>query len=207
MQALILVDIQNDFLPSGSLPVADGDQVVPVANRLIEGFKVDQIVATQDWHPKQHASFASNHPGKRPFDVIDLNGIEQVLWPDHCVQNTPGAEFAPGLKVDRIDRVFRKGEDPQIDSYSGFYDNGHLKDTGLGTWLEQHGVREVYILGLALDVCVKYTALDAQKLGFQSAVVIDGCRGVNVNPSDSEAAVAEMRQAGVQIVRSSDLLA
>ena len=201
MKALVLVDIQNDFLPGGALPVARGDEVIPVANRLAPRFEL--VVATQDWHPPDHGSFAANHPGRRVGEVIDLHGLPQVLWPVHCVQGTRGADFGPGLDLSRVDRVFRKGVDPAMDSYSGFYDNGHRRSTGMGECLRERGVTEVIVIGLATDYCVKFTALDAvRKFGFAVTLVEDGCRGVNLRPGDSGAALREMRDAGIQVVRS-----
>ena len=198
--ALILVDLQNDFLPGGALAVPDGDAVIPIANEVQRAF--DLIVATQDWHPRDHGSFAANHPGKKVGDVVDLNGLSQILWPMHCVQNTRGAEFSPGLRTDRITKVFRKGTDPGIDSYSTFFDNAHRRSTGLDDYLRGHGVREVAILGLATDYCVKFSVLDARELGFDVRVIEDGCRGVNLKPSDSADAIEEMRRAGAAIVTS-----
>jgi nicotinamidase/pyrazinamidase len=195
--ALILVDLQNDFLPGGALAVPEGDRVVPIANRLMDDFKV--IVATQDWHPSDHGSFAANHPGKEVFEVTELNGLPQVLWPLHCVQGTNGAEFAPGLEVGRITKVFRKGTDPAIDSYSGFYDNGHRKSTGLGEWLKEQGVKRVTVCGLATDYCVKFTALDAVAEGFEVTLDAAASRGVNLVPGDVDRAVEEMRARGVEI--------
>jgi nicotinamidase/pyrazinamidase len=203
MRALILVDIQNDFVPGGALAVREGDQVVPIANRLVPRF--DLVVATQDWHPADHGSFAANHPGRRVGEVIDLNGLPQVLWPVHCVQGTPGAEFVAGLDVSKVAKVFRKGTDREIDSYSGFYDNGHRRSTGLGEWLSERGVRDVYVMGLATDYCVKFTALDARRLGLDVTLVEDGCRGVELKPGDVGRAVEEMRAAGVKVVRSVDV--
>jgi nicotinamidase/pyrazinamidase len=202
-RALILVDIQNDFIPGGALAVPEGDQVVPVANRIQKEF--DLVVATQDWHPRGHGSFAANHPGKKPGEVIELNGLTQILWPVHCVQQTRGAEFAPGLDMSRVAKVFQKGTDPAIDSYSGFFDNGHRKSTGLGDWLRGRGVGDVYVCGLATDYCVKFTVLDARQLGFNVWLIEDACRGVNLKPGDSADAIAEMRKAGVTVVRSRDL--
>jgi len=195
MNALILVDIQNDFVPGGALPVAEGDKIVPIVNKLQSQFKL--IVATQDWHPANHGSFAANHPGKQPGDRITLNGLEQILWPAHCVQNTPGAAFVAGLDTSRIERVFQKGTDPGIDSYSGFFDNGHRKATGLGEFLRERKVTDLYVAGLATDYCVKFTALDAMGLGFKTHLFQDACRGVNVKPDDVRQAVAEMKKAGV----------
>jgi nicotinamidase/pyrazinamidase len=204
MKALILVDIQNDFLPGGALPVPRGDEVVPVANNLQDVFPF--VVATQDWHPSNHGSFAVNHVGRKLFEQIDLNGLPQVLWPEHCVQNTTGAEFSAALRRDRITRVFRKGTDPAIDSYSGFFDNGHRKSTGLSEWLKEQGVTEVYVCGLATDYCVKFTALDALKEGFKTNLIEDASRGVNLQPNDVANAVEELRRAGVRILHSSDVL-
>ena len=204
MRALILVDIQNDFLPGGALPVPDGDRVVPVANRVMREF--DLVVATQDWHPPDHGSFAANHAGRQVGEVIDLNGLPQILWPVHCVQGTKGAEFAPGLDTSRITKVFQKGTDPAIDSYSGFFDNGHRKSTGLADWLTERLVSSVFVMGLATDYCVKFTALDALgRIGLGTLLIEDGCRGVNVRPGDVERAVEEMKAAGVQACRSDRL--
>ena len=200
MRALLLVDIQNDFLPGGALGVPDGDQVVPVANRLQGEFNL--AVASQDWHPADHGSFAANHPGKQPGEVIELNGLQQILWPVHCVENTPGAAFAPGLDTRRVARIFHKGTDPDIDSYSALFDNGHRKATGLGDYLKTQGVTDLFMAGLATDYCVKYTSLDAVKLGFRVHVIEEGCRGVNLKPGDVAAAMAEMQKAGVEIIRS-----
>ncbi len=204
MNALILVDIQNDFLPGGALAVPRGDEVVPVANRLIPLFPL--VVATQDWHPENHGSFASNH-GKPVGTLAELGGLPQVLWPNHCVQNTGGAAFAPGLHTAKIERIFPKGTDPEIDSYSGFFDNGHRKATGLGDYLKQKSVTRVFVLGLATDYCVKATALDARKLGFKVTLVVDGCRGVELNAGDCGRAVDEMRRAGVRLVESREIAA
>ena len=179
MNALILVDLQNDFLPGGALAVAEGDRVIAVANQLAHGHPL--VIATQDWHPPGHASFVS-------------------LWPVHCVQHTKGAEFAPGLDMHAIHHVFQKGADPAIDSYSGFFDNGHQKSTGLGDFLKSQGVTSVTVMGLATDYCVKFTALDARALGFDVTLIREGCRAVNLQPGDEAAAVEEMRRAGVTIV-------
>ncbi len=203
MKTLILVDIQNDFLPGGALAVTDGDKVVPLANALMPRF--DLVVATQDWHPKDHGSFAANHPGKRPGEMIELDGLQQILWPIHCVQETRGAAFGPALDAARITKVFRKGTDPRIDSYSGFFDNGHRKATGLGDYLKQQKVTDVFVCGLATDYCVKFTAMDAKSLGFRTHLVLDASRGVNLKPGDVDAAVAEMRAAGVGILNSTQI--
>jgi nicotinamidase/pyrazinamidase len=203
MNALILVDIQNDFLPGGALAVPEGDQVIPVANRVQAAFPL--VVATQDWHPAAHGSFAANHPGRSPGEVIQLGGLTQILWPVHCVQDTPGAAFASGLDTGHVARVFPKGTDPSIDSYSGFFDNGHRQATGLGDYLREHGVTAVHVLGLATDYCVKFTALDARTLGFETTLILDGCRGVNLHPGDVDRALAELRAAGVRLIGSTDL--
>jgi len=204
MRALILVDLQNDFVPGGALPVPEGGRIVPLINRLQPCF--DLVVATQDWHPPDHGSFAANHPGHKPGDLIDLNGLPQILWPAHCVQDTPGADLLPDLDRTRIRRVFRKGTDPGVDSYSGFFDNGRRHATGLDAYLRQQGVRSVAVCGLATDYCVKYTALDAADLGFDTWLIEDACRGVNLQPNDVKQALEEMRRAGVHIARSDRFL-
>lgn len=203
MKALIMVDIQNDFLPTGALPVPEGDQIIPIVNQLQSQF--DLIVLTQDWHPPNHKSFASQH-GKQPGEVITLNGLEQILWPDHCVQEETGAELAIGLKTESVDRSFHKGTDPELDSYSAFFDNAKLKSTGLGDYLKEKGVKQVYLVGLATDYCVKFSALDAIDLGFDTYVVLDATRGVNLNGGDTDAAVEEMRRNGIRIITSGDVL-
>lgn len=194
MDALLLVDIQNDFMPFGALPVPDGHAVVPVANRLASRF--DVVVASQDWHPPAHGSFASAHPGAAPGDVAELGGTQQVLWPDHCVQDLPGASFHSGLDVSPICHVVRKGSDKGIDSYSAFFDNGHARNTGLGEYLNSSGVSRVVLVGLATDYCIKFTALDARALGLDVVVVLDGCRAVDLTPGDGEQALVEMRDVG-----------
>lgn len=203
MKALILTDIQNDFLPGGALAVPRGDEVVPVANEVQAKFPL--VVATQDWHPADHGSFASQHAGKKPGEMGELAGLPQVFWPDHCVQGTPGAAFAPGLDLSRVARVFPKGTDRTIDSYSGFFDNAYRKATGLGDYLRAQGVKDVYVMGLATDYCVKATALDARKLGFSTTLILDGCRGVELAPGDSARAVEAMLAAGVHVVMSTEL--
>jgi nicotinamidase/pyrazinamidase len=200
MKALVLIDIQNDFLPGGALAVNDGNHIIPIANRLLTKFNL--IIATQDWHPADHASFAANHPGKRIGQLVELDGLPQVLWPVHCVQNTPGAELSPHLDQSRITRIFHKGTDPRIDSYSGFFDNGHRKSTGLTDYLRARNIDQIYVMGLATDYCVKFTALDAIAEGFTVFLIQDACRGVNLNPGDVEKALAEMKQAGVLFISS-----
>ena len=197
MRALLLVDLQNDFLPGGTLAVPGGDEVIPMANALIPTFP--WVVATQDWHPAGHQSFASSHPGRRVGEVIDLEGVSQILWPDHCVQRTRGAEFASQLHRDGIHAVVPKGTNPRIDSYSGFFDNGHRQPTSLEQILDARDVSTVYVMGLATDYCVKFTALDAVDLGFETFLVRAGCRAVNLQPGDEEKAIAQMLAAGVQL--------
>ncbi len=200
MRALILVDLQNDFCPGGALQVARGDETIAIANRLLPHFAT--VAATQDWHPANHGSFAANHPGKQPYEMIDLHGLMQVLWPVHCVQDTRGAELRADLDRPRITEIFHKGTDPAVDSYSGFFDNGKRKSTGLGEWLRSRWIQQVYVMGLATDYCVRATALDARALGFDVWVVQDGCRAVEVKPGDGDRALAELRGAGCAIVES-----
>ena len=198
MEALIIVDIQNDFLPGGALAVKDGDQVIPYINEIQANY--DLVVATQDWHPADHKSFAANHPDKAVGDVIDLNGLQQILWPIHCVQDSFGAQFAEGLIQDKIRKVFMKGTDPEIDSYSGLFDNGHRKATGLAEYLNIKGVRKVVVVGLAADYCVKFTAFDAAHYGFEVEVHKAGTRAVNLQEGDFEKALEEMSKVGIVIV-------
>jgi nicotinamidase/pyrazinamidase len=200
MKALVIVDLQNDFLPGGALPVPGGDEVIPLANQLQNQFGL--VVATQDWHPPDHGSFAVNHPGTKPGDRIMLDGIEQILWPVHCVQDTHGAEFASSFDTKRIASVFQKGIDPRIDSYSAFFDNVHRRATGLGDYLKDRSVKDVYLLGLALDYCVKYSALDACQLGFETHVIVDACRGIALERDDLDRALDEVKKAGATLVQS-----
>jgi nicotinamidase/pyrazinamidase len=190
MDALLVVDIQNDFLPGGALGVPDGDKVIPVVNRLMEGFAL--ILATQDWHPANHGSFAANHPNRRPGEVIDLHGLTQVLWPAQ-------------LRTEPFSKVFRKGIDPEIDSYSSFFDNRRKRSTGLLEYLREQEVSGLFICGLATDYCVKFSALDSISSGFRTSVIEDACRGVDLKPGDSAAAIAEMRKAGAAIVESASI--
>ncbi len=205
MKALLLVDLQNDFLPGGALAVPGGDEVVPVANLLQLHF--DRVIATQDWHPADHGSFASNYVGRQPGELVELAGQPQILWPAHCVQGTPGAELAPGLERPKIEKVFFKGVDPQVDSYSAFFDNAAQRSTGLAEYLRVTRINEVYIMGLATDYCVKFSALDAAQLGLRTTIIEDGCRGVELADGDSERAFEAMQQAGVDVVSSSEILA
>ncbi len=197
MDALILVDLQNDFLPGGALAVPRGDEVIPIANRLVGHFGF--VVATRDWHPPDHSSFASQHPGHAVGDVIEVGGVAQVLWPDHCVQGTKGAEFAAALNDAAISEIVTKGTSRDIDSYSGFFDNNQRQATGLLDILQRSGITRVHVMGLATDYCVKFTALDALKLGFETNLVLEGCRGVDLTPGDSDRAVDEMRAAGASV--------
>lgn len=193
--ALILVDLQNDFCKDGCLAVPDANAVIPLANELQELF--DIIVATKDWHPPTHVSFASNHAGKKIGDTVCLHGFSQVLWPDHCVQNSKGSEFHPDLNTKKIQQVFLKGTDRFIDSYSAFFDNEHFRHTGLHDWLVERNVTDVYIAGLATDYCVKYSSLDALKLNFKVHMIEDACRGVELKPGDVARAWREMIEQGV----------
>lgn len=213
MKALVLVDLQNDFCPGGALAVTKGDEVVPVANRLITGGFADVNVCTQDWHPPTHKSFRSNNDVPEDEIVGMLNGVPQVWWPDHCVWGTEGGQYHKNLMSGRVSAFFRKGMNSKVDSYSGFFDNKTIFDgkevrspTGMGGYLKALGVTDVYVMGLATDYCVKFTALDAVELGFNTHLVLDGCRGVNLSPEDSDKAVNEMKEAGVKIVNSDKLL-
>lgn len=205
--ALVVVDMQPDFLPGGSLEVPDGDAVIPGIRELMESERFPLVVATQDWHPPGHASFASSHPGRDPFDVIELHGHDQVLWPDHCVQGTPGAELHPGLPWDRIHAVIRKGTDPEVDSYSGFRNNwgpgGDRPPTGLAGYLRERRVETVVLCGLARDYCVRWTAEDAAEAGFRTLFLWDLTR--SVDPSGDN----DMREAlsgeGVELAASGEL--
>ncbi|PCI23382.1 MAG: nicotinamidase/pyrazinamidase [SAR324 cluster bacterium] len=203
MDVLLLVDIQNDFCPGGSLAVSEGDLIVPLANSLMQRFEM--TLATQDWHPAGHGSFASSH--EEPVgSMIDLFGIQQILWPDHCVQNTLGADFHVDLQQQGVHKVFKKGIHQRIDSYSGFFENDHFTHTQLDNYLKGKKVTNLFIMGLATDYCVKFTALDAIKLGYNTTVIIDGCRGVELSPGDMDRAIEEMQVAGVRIIHSSKLL-
>jgi nicotinamidase/pyrazinamidase len=203
MNALLLVDIQNDFLPGGALAVPGGDEIVAIANRLMPHY--DLVVASKDWHPADHKSFASQHLGKQPGNVVDLDGLQQHLWPIHCVQRTHGADFADDLNREGIHHVILKGTDPHVDSYSAFFDNARRKETGLAKFLRKHGVTELHVMGLATDYCVKATVLDAVELGFRTILLTDAVRGVEVRPGDCQRAIDEMHAAGVTIRRSRSL--
>jgi nicotinamidase/pyrazinamidase len=180
MKTLIIIDMQNDFIPGGALEVPGGEKIIPVINRLQKKFEL--VIATQDWHPVNHMSFASSHPDKKPFDTIEWRGMDQVLWPDHCVQNSPGAEFHPELDARKLEAIFRKGMDPNIDSYSGFYDNGHEKNTGLAGYLRERNASELFFCGLAADVCVSFSIQDALREGFSTTLIEDA-----TSPIDADA--------------------
>ncbi len=203
IQTLLIVDVQNDFSPSGALPVPYGDRVVEVINRIMPYF--DHVIATLDWHPADHISFAENHQ-KSPGEMIIIDGIEQILWPVHCVQNSYGAEFIPGLKKDVFEKIIYKGGNAGIDSYSGFFDNARQQETGLGQYLSEKGLQNIFVCGLATDYCVKFTALDAVSLGLQTTVIKDACCAVNINPDDEKNAFLEMKKAGCNIIVSDDIL-
>ena len=208
MRALVMVDLQNDFLDGGTLAVQKGDEVIQVANQLLQrkAGLFDWVVATQDWHPRKHQSFASQHKNRKPGDVIQLNGCQQTLWPDHCVQGSFGAEFPTILRLDQVDRVILKGVHPDVDSYSGFFDNDQKTSTGLAEHLKERQISEIFILGLATDYCVRFTAQDARALGFRTAIIEDGCRGVNLKPGDSKSALLHLQKLGIQLVQSENLL-
>ena len=202
MNALIIVDVQNDFLPGGALAVEEGDAVIPVINRLQKNF--DLVVATQDWHPADHKSFASQHPGKNPFEEINLNGLPQVLWPDHCVQESIGTAFSDQLDAQRIEAIFRKGMEKNIDSYSGFFDNGKKKATGMGAYLKGRGVSSIFVAGLAADYCVYFTALDGMEFGFQSTIITDATKAIDKN--DFKNKLQEFTAKGGRHIQSENLL-
>lgn len=200
MKALIIADIQNDFLPNGTLAVPEADAIIPVLNKLQQYFEL--VVALQDWHPADHKSFASNHAGKKPFDIIDLHGLQQKLWPDHCVQGTAGVAFSSKLNINRVEAIFRKGMDPEVDSYSGFYDNGHRKSTGLAGYLREKKVDEVYLTGLAGDFCVFFSAIDSLNEGFSTFIVEDAVR--SISPEDFKKAIQHFVSKGGRIVQSGE---
>ncbi len=201
MKALLLIDIQNDFLPGGSLAVPDGDQIIPLVNKVQTSF--DLVVATQDWHPLTHKSFASSHKGKAVFEQIELGGLPQVLWPDHCVQGTNGAELSTAVDWRKTEAIFRKGTNSEIDSYSGFYDNGHLKSTGLADYLKGRGVTAVYLAGLAGDYCVYFTAKDALAEGLATYVIEDATRAIN--QEGFKRAKKDIQEKGGSIIQSNEL--
>lgn len=204
MKALIITDVQNDFLPGGSLEVKNGDKIIPAINKLQYSGRFDLITATQDWHPPDHGSFASNHPGKKPFEKTVLDGLDQILWPDHCVQGSEGAELSKELDIKNIEAIFRKGMEKNIDTYSGFYDNGHKKDTGLAAYLKGRNIDELFITGLAGDICVFYTMKDALELGFKANLIKDCTYPIDENRFNE--ALTILKKKGADIVLSRDFL-
>lgn len=202
-KALLIVDVQNDFLPGGALAVNEGDRIIPLINDLVT-YPFDVIVATKDWHPANHGSFAETHQ-KIVGEHVVLGGIDQILWPTHCVQGGRGSEFAAGWDTTQIDKVIYKGIDPNIDSYSIFFDNGYRRSTGLENYLLEKGIKDLYIVGLATDYCVKYTVLDALRMGFRPYVIVDACRGVNLDPADTQRALEAMRIAGATLIYFKDV--
>ena len=199
---LVVVDVQNDFCPGGALAVADGGAVIDVIHRIAPAF--NHIVLTQDWHPAGHASFASAHPGKRPFEQIELSYGMQTLWPDHCVQGSKGAEFHPALNLSKAEIILRKGFRPQIDSYSAFFENDRVTSTGLGDYLRDQNITRVFLSGLAYDYCVGFSALDARRLGFEAVILRDACRAINLDGSVARIE-AEFEKAGVVLMESAEL--
>lgn len=200
---LVVVDVQNDFCPGGALAVSNGDAVIPIIHRIAPKF--EHIILTQDWHPPEHRSFADAHPGKRPFDSVGVHCGAQTLWPRHCIQGTPGADFHPLLRLTQAELILRKGYHTHIDSYSAFFDNDHATSTGLGGYLRERGITRVIFAGLAYDYCVGYSALDARRLGFSAIIVEDGCRAIDLNGS-VERMDAEFKLAGVARIESATLL-
>lgn len=202
MKTLVIIDMQNDFIPGGSLAVPEGDQIVVLINKLQEEF--DLVIATQDWHPRDHSSFAANQPGKNEFEKIELHGLEQVLWPVHCVQNTEGAKFHPDLNTVKIETIFTKGTSKEVDSYSGFYDNAHLKSTGLAGYLKEKGAEELYFCGLAAEYCVHFSVMDALEEGFSAILIEDATRPLDVE--DFKQAKENILKAGGKIIKSRELI-
>lgn len=199
--ALLIIDVQNDFCPGGALAVAEGDQVIAPILRMAPRFA--HVVLTQDWHPAGHVSFAASHAGRQPFEQIELPYGTQTLWPTHCVQDSWGAAFHPALQLAHIERVQQKGAHPLLDSYSAFFENDQTTATGLGTYLQEQGIARVFLTGLAYDYCVGFSALDARRLGFETVVLADGCRAIDLNGSLA-AMNARFAQAGVQVATASD---
>ncbi|MBK8504245.1 MAG: bifunctional nicotinamidase/pyrazinamidase [Saprospiraceae bacterium] len=195
-QALLIIDIQNDFTEGGSLEVPGAHHIIPLVNQLQNQFEL--VIATQDWHPRDHGSFASNYSGKKPFEIIDLYGLEQVLWPDHCIQQNRGAEFHQELKTNKIQTIFRKGMDPKIDSYSGFYDNGHKKQTGLTGYLKGLRIQHLYFCGLAADYCVYYSIKDALAEGFKCSLFVEATKAISIARFDD--IKKELKDLGVVLI-------
>lgn len=203
MKALLIVDMQNDFMPGGALPVPRGDEIIATINQLIPHFLL--VLATQDWHPKSHVSFAVNHRDKKIGEVIIAEGIEQILWPIHCVQHTHGADLVDPLNKKSIAKIFFKGTNPRVDDYSAFFDNAKMQQTGLGEYLKDSRVQQLYIAGVATDYCVLYSTLDAIDLGFTVYVVVDACRAINLQPEDEKKALEMMRKKGAYLITSENI--
>jgi nicotinamidase/pyrazinamidase len=202
---LIVTDVQRDFCPGGALAVKDGDAVVPVINKILKLEKFDRVVATQDWHPRDQVSFASNNAGKYPFEQVEIGEVTQTLWPDHCIAGTDGAAFHPDLKTDRFDLIIRKGTNPSVDSYSAFLENDKKMKTGLDGYLTSVGTDRVYLCGLATDYCVFFSAMDAVGFGFKTHVIIDACRGIDVPKGNIDRCVAEMKKKKIEIITTEQL--
>lgn len=201
MKTLIIIDMQNDFIPGGSLEVPEGDEIIPIINNIQKKF--DLVIATQDWHPKEHVSFASNHDGKKPFDTIEWHDMKQILWPDHCVQNSKGAKFHADIDMTKVEAIFRKGMDREIDSYSGFYDNGHEKNTGLAGYLRGREAKEIFFCGLAADVCVNFSINDALDEGFSTTLIEDATRAID--EEEYHKAREQLENKGCKFTKSSGL--
>ena len=202
--ALLIIDCQNDFCDGGTLAVPQSSLIFPIINRLQKLFK--HVIASKDWHPADHISFASNHPGSKVGDLIEEQGEKHQLWPIHCVQYSYGAEFSPALDLGNIQTVIFKGTHSDLDSYSAFFDNAHLRSTGLTDYLRQCAISDVYIVGLAIEYCVKFTALDAAALGFNTTVIMDACKGVELRQGDITSAYQQMEAFGVSLVNSNELI-
>lgn len=200
---LLVVDVQYDFCPGGSLAVNEGDQIIPIINSLMDKFS--RVMGTQDWHPGSHNSFASNYPGKKPMDMISLNGIDQVLWPDHCVQGTKGADFHEELNTNIFQAIIRKGFNKEVDSYSAFRENDKVSETGLNGMLKGLDIKKIYLCGLATDYCVFYSAMDAISNGYETLVILDATRGVNVPQSSVKRSIESMKNRGIKIINSTDI--
>jgi nicotinamidase/pyrazinamidase len=203
MKALVITDVQNDFLPGGALAVKNSHEIIPIINNLIEHF--DHVIATQDWLPPNHVSFAKTF-NKSVGDIIELNGIKQILWPVHCVQGSFGAALSDDLNQSKVEYKVFKGTDPNVDSYSVFFDNAKLKSTNLEQYLTEHDLNDLYFVGLTTDYCVKYSALDALELGFQTTIIKDACKAISLHPKDEEKALFEMQNAGAKVTFSKNLL-
>lgn len=201
--ALIMIDLQKDFCFGGSLAVPDADSIIPLVNQIQKHFS--RVLASKDWHPGHHSCFASSHPGHVAGEVMMVNNLVQTLWPEHCLQESVGAEFHDDLETGRIEKIIYKGTDQQVHSYSAFYDDARIRQTELEAYLHEHHIKDLYILGLATDFCVRFSALDALQAGFNVYVIRDACRGIDFKPGDSELAFEEMRAAGAHIITSSEI--